>query len=99
MRAARRVGCQDVRVDALRRVAPWVGIVLLLPLLIPFLVSGLVMPSWAVIFFVVVWVVLVVLAVYFFRRRPLLVLAIPFAGFVFWLAFWLIGATLFDWTA
>ncbi|MBM7788826.1 hypothetical protein [Tenggerimyces flavus] len=85
--------------DALRRVGPWIGIVLLLPLLIPFLVSGLVMPSWAVIFFVFVWVALVVLALYLFRRKPLVVLALPFAGFAFWLAFWLTGAAIFDWTA
>lgn len=88
-----------MRVDVLRRVGPWVGIVLLVPLLVPFLVSGLVMPSWAVILFVLVWVALVVLALYLFRRRPLVVLALPFAGFAFWLAFWLIGASLFDWTA
>lgn len=85
--------------DVLRRVAPWIGIVLLVPLLVPFLVSGLVMPSWAVVFLVLVWVALLVLALYFFKRRPLLVLLLPFAGLAFWLAFWLVGGALFDWTA
>lgn len=85
--------------DGWKRVAAVVGLVLMAPLLVVFLVSGLVMPSWTVVLFVLVWVALLVLALYQFKRNPVVVLLVPFTGFVFWLAFWIVGSMLFHWTA
>ncbi|MEQ4205841.1 hypothetical protein ABN028_04135 [Actinopolymorpha sp. B17G11] len=84
---------------SLVRLAGWVGIVLLFPVLYLYVVSGLVAPIWAVVVLVACWLVLGLCAVRWVRRRPLVVLALPFVGVVFWLAVVSLGEVLFGWTA
>jgi hypothetical protein len=81
------------------RVAGWVGLVALLPLLVLFLVSGLVAPQWAVAFFLLLWCVLLVTAVLSLRRRPLLVALLPVAGLAVWFVVLQIGDAFFGWSA
>ncbi|MGH2654026.1 MAG: hypothetical protein ACRDHV_06715 [Actinomycetota bacterium] len=75
-----------------------VGYVLLAVLSYLYLASGLVVPApwvWGL------WAVLVVLVGLSIRwwRRPVLVLALPFVGALFWVAYLQGLGSLFDWTA
>ena len=85
--------------NALVRLGGWVGIVLLFPVLYLYLVSGLVAPLWAVVLLVACWLVLGLCAVRWVRRRPLVVLALPFVGVALWWAVVSLGEVLFGWTA
>ncbi|GAA2758900.1 hypothetical protein [Actinopolymorpha rutila] len=77
----------------------WLGLVCLVPLLFLYVVSGLVAPWWAVASFVVVWCLLLLIALRSFRRRPLLALALPFLGLVWWYAVLWFGDVFLNWTA
>jgi hypothetical protein len=75
-----------------------VGYVLLAVLSYLYLASGLVVPApwlWGL------WAVMVVLIGLSIRwwRRPVLVLALPFVGAMFWVAYLQGLGSLFDWTA
>jgi hypothetical protein len=85
--------------NALVRLGGWVGIVLLFPVLYLYVVSGLVAPLWAVVLLVGCWLVLGLCAVRWVRRRPLVVLALPFVGVALWWAVVSLGEVLFGWTA
>lgn len=64
-----------------------------------FLVSGLVMPGWAVAALLVIWAGLVVVGVRLARSGSYAVLAIPIVAAAIWLlALWL-GDVFLDWTA
>ncbi|HJP64789.1 MAG TPA: hypothetical protein VKA30_00635 [Actinomycetota bacterium] len=62
------------------------------------LVSGLIMPLWAVAALAALWILAVVAAI-LWRGRPGSVLAIPFALFAVWLAAAWAGDRFLDWTA
>ncbi len=85
--------------NRLTRVAGWVGLVLLFPLLFLYAVSELVAPVWAVVVFLAIWVVLMVVAVRLVRQRPWVVLALPFVGLAVWFVALLLGEALLGWTA
>lgn len=80
------------------RAATVVGFVLLAPVGLLYLGSGLVVPAPWVLAVWAVWVALVAGAVAF-RRRPGVVLALPVAAVVLWLAIVSAGSALFGWTA
>jgi hypothetical protein len=75
-----------------------VGFILELGLGVLVLVSGLIMPVWAVIALGVVWVLGLVAAVRW-RRKPAVVIAVPLAMIAIWAATAWAGETLLDWTA
>lgn len=82
-----------------RRVLAGTGLTLLViesPLVFS---SGLAMPIGAVVALAVIWAVAVVLALAWFTRRPLVVLALPFAVAAVWFVMVTIGAQLFGWQA
>ncbi|MGH3490400.1 MAG: hypothetical protein ACRDP8_21130 [Actinopolymorphaceae bacterium] len=85
--------------NPLVRLAGWVGVVLLLPVLFLYAVSGLVAPVWAVVVLIGCWILLVLCAVRWVRRRPLVVLALPFVGVALWFGVISLGEALFGWTA
>ncbi len=75
-----------------------VGYVLLGILGYVYLASGLVVPVPWLLGLWIAMVVLIVLGIRWWRRPPL-VLALPFAGAVFWFAYVQGLGSLFDWTA
>ncbi|MGW0230790.1 hypothetical protein ACWDWO_20965 [Actinopolymorpha singaporensis] len=77
----------------------WLGLIGLVPLLLLYVVSGLVAPWWAVTVFVVVWCLLLLTALRSFRRRPLLTLALPLLGLAWWYAVLWFGDQFLNWTA
>jgi hypothetical protein len=75
-----------------------VGFVLLVPVGLLYLVSGLVVPlPWTAVLWVL-WLAAAAFAVAS-RRRPGVVLAVPVVAVAAWVAFVSAGAALFDWTA
>lgn len=62
------------------------------------LVSGLIMPIWAVLALGAVWLVAVAVAIRW-RSRPSIVLSVPFAMLGIWLATAWLGDRFLDWTA
>ncbi|MGW5361791.1 hypothetical protein [Actinopolymorpha pittospori] len=82
-----------------RVVVGWVGLVGLVPLLLLYVVSGLVAPWWAVVSFVAVWCLLLLAALRSFRRRPLLTIALPLLGLAWWYAVLWFGEVFLGWTA
>ena len=61
--------------------------------------AGLVAPLWAVIGLVIIWVALVGLGIFWFRRHPFRVLALPVVAVVVWFAVITLGEQLLGWTA
>ena len=94
----REVGGLTGSDSAARSVIVVVGFVLLLGAGVLVLVSGLIMPVWAVIALGVLWVVGLVIALRW-RRTPAVVLAVPLAMIAIWGATAWAGETLLDWTA
>jgi hypothetical protein len=79
-------------------VARALGFVLLVPVGLLYLVSGLVVPlPWTAVLWVL-WLGAAAFAVAS-RRRPGVVLAVPLVAVVAWVAFVSAGSALFDWTA
>lgn len=66
---------------------------------IPYLVSGLVVPGWAYILLWVVWVVGFIFAIRTFRKKPVWTLAFAPAAVAFWFAYVSLGSWAFGWTA
>lgn len=81
-----------------RRAATVAGFVLLAPVGLLYLGSGLVVPAPWVPAVWAVWVALAAGAVAF-RRRPAVVLALPVVAVALWLAILSAGSALFGWTA
>jgi hypothetical protein len=80
------------------RVAVILGFALHIGMGVLILVSGLIMPYWAVGVLAVIWVIGLIVAIRG-RARPSLVLAVPFAMLAIWiLAAWG-GDRFLDWTA
>jgi hypothetical protein len=75
-----------------------VGFLLLGAMGLLVLVSGLIMPIWAVLALGVLWLVAVGVAIRW-RSRPSIVLAVPFAMLGIWLAAAWLGDRFLDWTA
>lgn len=65
----------------------------------PYLVSGLLVPPWAVAVLMLCWAVGLFAAVVGARRRPLLAPAAVVLALLFWFAFVTAGSMLFGWTA
>jgi hypothetical protein len=63
------------------------------------LVSGLGMPTWAVIALAAIWVVLVMVGVRYVRNGSYLVLAVPLVAFGVWLLAGWAGDLFLNWTA
>jgi hypothetical protein len=76
-----------------------VGLAGLFPLLALYLVSGIAVPWWAVVYFLLVWCVLLAAALWWLRRRPLLVPLLPVAGLVVWFVVVQIGDAFLHWSA
>jgi len=62
------------------------------------LVSGLIMPAWAVVVLAIVWAGALVVAIRW-RARPALVVVVPFVMLAIWVVTAWVGDRLFDWTA
>jgi hypothetical protein len=88
-----------VGMHTLVRLAGWLGIVLLLPVLYLYVVSGLMAPMWAIVVLVACWFVLGLCAVRWVRRRPRVVRALPFVGVALWIAVISLGEAFLGWTA
>jgi hypothetical protein len=80
-------------------VAGWVGLVLMLFPLYWFVASGLLAPLWAVIVLLAVWTGSLIWGIRYRRRRPWIVLGLPFALMIFWFAFITAGEAWLGWTA
>ena len=74
------------------------GFVLHVAMGVVILVSGLIMPAWAVGVLAALWVVTLVAAIGW-RDRPGLVITVPIATFAIWLAAAWAGDRFLDWTA
>jgi hypothetical protein len=75
-----------------------VGFILEFGVGILILVSGLIMPIWAVIALGVVWLVGLIVAIRW-RTKAAVVLAVPLAMIAIWVATAWVGDALLDWTA
>jgi hypothetical protein len=75
-----------------------IGFILELGVGILVLVSGLIMPVWAVVGLGVLWLLGLVVAIRW-RRKPAVVLAVPLAMIAIWAATAWAGEALLDWTA
>jgi len=75
-----------------------IGFILELGLGILVLVSGLIMPIWAVVALGVLWIVGLIVAIRW-RRNAAVVLAVPLAMIGIWVATAWAGDALLDWTA
>ena len=62
------------------------------------IVGGLIMPAWAVLAMMILWGVALVLAIRW-RRRPVLVLAVPFVTLGVWFLVAWAGDVFLGWTA
>ena len=80
------------------RLAVIPGFVLLVAMGAVILVSGLIMPYWAVAALGVVWIVAVAAAITW-RARPLRVLVVPFVLLAIWAATAWAGDRFLNWTA
>jgi hypothetical protein len=80
-------------------IAGWAGLVLLLVPLYWFIASGLLAPLWAIIGLLVLWTAGLALALRYRRRRPWLVLALPFTLMIIWFVVITVGERLLGWTA
>lgn len=82
------------------RLAPYVSLVLHLAIgVVPYLVSGLLVPPWAMGLLLLVWTLSLAGLMLTARRRPVLTSAFPVGALVFWFVFVSIGSWLFHWTA
>lgn len=80
-------------------VAKWAGFALMAPLAWLYLISGLLAPPYAVGILAAIWVLLLIAGIRIRRRRPWLVLAIPFIGLAIWFAVITLGDVFLGWTA
>lgn len=83
----------------LRRSGPWIGLVGLVAVLWLYGASALVVPLWAVAALVLAWLVQLVLAIRWFHKRPYVVLLLPVAALVLWVAVVAAGAAWLGWSA
>jgi hypothetical protein len=88
-------------VRAVDKVAVGVGFVVHLGIgLVPFAVSGLVAPLWAVVALFGFWALMLAVAVMLVcRRRPVLVPLVPVASLLGWFGFVTFGSAVLGWTA
>ena len=89
------------RVRVAEKVAVVVGIGLHLAIgAVPFAVTGLIAPLWAVVVLWILWLAMLAVAVWPVRRqRPLLVPLVPLASLAVWFAFTTFGGAVLGWTA
>ena len=77
----------------------WLGLAALLLTGFFYASSGLLAPGWAVAVLLVVWLLLLLLAIQFLRiRRPLYVLPVPVAAWLFWFGALSAGEKWLGWT-
>ncbi len=69
---------------------------LLLPLIFT---SGLIAPQWGVTVIILGWVALLIVGLRMWRTSPVLIILIPIAGAVWWLAALSAGGTFLGWQA
>lgn len=91
-------GVAYVKISMATRAWVIVGFLLLLAVGILVFVSGLIMPAWAVLALAILWALGLVGAIRW-RRKPAVVLAVPFGILAIWLATAWIGDTFWGWTA
>lgn len=84
---------------AFRLVTGWLGVTVHGLLGVPYLLSGLLAPFWAVVILWTVWTALLAVAIRKRRRRPMLVALIPIISFLAWVAALWAGSALLDWAA
>ncbi|SNT49591.1 hypothetical protein SAMN05421812_107225 [Asanoa hainanensis] len=90
---------QAVRPSLVGRFLAWVGIVAHVVVLFFYVVSGLVMPAWAVGVLVVIWAGLLAVAIALLRTRPPWTLVVPLVAVVVWFAVVSAGDAWLGWTA
>ena len=83
-----------------QRVVNWVAVVLHCTVVaFVYVLSGLVMPGYAVVGLWLVWLALLALAVHWLRRRSRWVLAVPVTAAAVWHGVGILGDRLLGWTA
>ena len=85
--------------DAGLWVARIFGIGLHLPMLLIFIVQGLIVPTEGVLFLVALWLALLVAMIVFWVKRSYLVALVPFADVIVVNAVTWLGSAVFDWGA
>jgi hypothetical protein len=80
------------------RSAAWLGLSLHGLLVVPYLLSGLLAPLWAVGVLWTVWTALLIVALGQRRKRPLLVALTPVIGLGTWIAALWAGTALLGWS-
>ena len=81
------------------RLISWIGLTLHGLLGVPYVLSGLLAPFWAVVALWTLWAGLLAVVVHQRTRRPVLVAVVPIVGLVFWVVAMWAGSMLFDWAA
>ncbi|MER7459838.1 hypothetical protein [Micromonospora sp. NPDC126480] len=77
----------------------WLGLAAHLVLAFFYVVSGLVVPAWALAGLLVIWLALLAVAIRLLRQRPAFVPLVPLAAVLIWLAVVSAGDAWLDWTA
>jgi hypothetical protein len=88
-----------VRPGLVGRFLAWIGIVGHVAVLFLYVISGLVMPVWAVGVLLVIWAGLLAVAIALLRSRPPWTVVIPVGALAIWLAVVSAGDAWLGWTA
>jgi hypothetical protein len=88
-----------VRPGLVGRFLAWIGIVGHVAVLFLYVISGLVMPVWAVGVLLVIWAGLLAVAIALLRSRPPWTMVIPVGALAIWLAVVSAGEAWLGWTA
>ena len=88
-----------LRPGLVARVLGWLGIVGHVVVLYLYLVSGLVVPAWALGVLLAIWVGLLLLAIFLLRTRPAWTLLVPVGAVAIWFAVVSAGDAWLGWTA
>jgi hypothetical protein len=83
----------------MQTLARWGGLILHVPMLLIFIVQGLVMPTEGVLLLVGAWAVLLVAIVLLWRRAPIFIALVPIIDVAVLYGVTAIGKALFDWRA
>jgi hypothetical protein len=85
----------------LEKASPWpfIGMVGMACVLFLYAFSGLLAPTWFVVFLLAIWLVLFVLAIRWFTRHPKRVLVLPVVAAVLWFVLLNLGSAIFGFTA
>ena len=83
----------------LRMIVPTIGLMGMAAMAFLYFASGLMAPGWAVLVLCILWLVMAVFSVLWFKKRPLLVLAMPVIAYAIWVIALTLGEHFLGWTA